>query len=67
MSDAQSNNFRFATIYGDHMVLQQSSDPTMYKANVWGYVQGCDPVSVMFDGKTLPATVIQGMSILPFL
>jgi hypothetical protein len=56
-ASAQSSDFRFSTIYGDHMVLQQAPN----QANVWGYTSDCeDKVSVNFDTKDYPATVVKG-------
>lgn len=58
-AEAQPSDFRFSTIYGDHMVLQQAPN----QANVWGYTSNCeDNVSVNFDGKDYPATIIKGAS-----
>ena len=54
---AQGSDFRFSTIYGDHMVLQQAPN----QANVWGYTSDCqDKVSVNFDNKDYTATVVNG-------
>ena len=56
---AQPSVFRFSTIYGDHMVLQQAPN----QANVWGYTSDCaDKVTVNFDQNDYPATMITGMS-----
>ena len=50
--------FRFSTIYGDHMVLQQA--PNL--ANVWGYTSDCDDkVTVNFDQDDYTAAMITGM------
>ena len=54
--EAQTPDFRFSTIYGDHMVLQQAPN----QANVWGYTSSGDSVSVNFDTKDYPATTVTG-------
>ena len=54
-SVAQEYKFRFSTIYGDHMVLQQAP----HVAVVWGYIPNCQKVTVMFNGKTMDATIMQ--------
>ena len=57
LATAQDSDFRFSTIYGDHMVLQQAPN----QANVWGYTSDCeDKVSVNFDSKDYSATVVKG-------
>ena len=54
---AQGSEFRFSTIYGDHMVLQQAPN----QANVWGFTADCgDQISVNFDSKDYPATIVKG-------
>ena len=56
-SVAQEYKFRFSTIYGDHMVLQQAP----HMAVVWGYIPNCQKVTVTFNGKTMDATIVQCM------
>ena len=56
----QDYKFRFSTIYGDHMVLQQAP----HMAVVWGYIPNCQKVTVMFNGKTMDATIMQCMLII---
>ena len=52
---AQGSDFRFSTIYGDHMVLQQAPN----QANVWGYTSDCeDKVTVKFNQNNYPATML---------
>lgn len=54
-------HIRMATIYMDHMILQQAPA----SANVWGYVLKCDSkVTVTFAGKKLPANFSSGMQYL---
>ena len=58
LSVGGQTTFRFASIYGDHMVLQQAP----LKANLWGYVPlaQCGGIKVTFSGKSIDATVFQG-------
>lgn len=55
-----ANTFRFANMFGDHMVLQRAPKP----ANIWGYIGvisgGCDQITVTFNGQTATAKLIQG-------
>ena len=51
-----ANTFRFANMFGDHMVLQRA--PT--SANIWGYIEGCGQVTVVFNGQRVTAKVIHG-------
>ena len=51
---AQNETFRFANYYGDHMVLQRGPQ----SASVWGFVPNCDPVSVMFNSKSISAKLV---------
>ena len=52
---AQGSDFRFSTIYGDHMVLQQAPN----QANVWGYTSDCeDKVIIKFNQNDYPATML---------
>eukprot|EP00731_Ephydatia_muelleri_P021229 Em0013g956a len=57
-----ANTFRFANMFGDHMVLQRAPR----SANIWGYVGvtsgGCDQISVVFNGRTATAKLIQDNS-----
>jgi sialate O-acetylesterase len=55
-ADAQGSSFRFANYYGDHMVLQRAPD----RANVWGYVNGCIAVDVIFNSAIISATLTPG-------
>ena len=47
------DTFRFASIFGDGMVLQMEPSVAM----VWGFCQSGAAVSVTFGGKTMDATV----------
>ncbi len=56
----QVSDFRFSTIYGDHMVLQQAPN----QANIWGYTSDCsDNISINFSQNDYPATLIKGKQI----
>ena len=56
---AQTSDFRFSTIYGDHMVLQQAPN----QANVWGYTSECeDKVTINFNQNDYPATMLKGIA-----
>ena len=54
-SRSQADSFRFANYYGDHMVLQRAPA----RANVWGFVEGCEAVKVDFNGTKIDATIVQ--------
>lgn len=59
LASPQASDFRFSTIYGDHMVLQQAPN----QANLWGYTPDCeDQVTVHFDDKDYQASVIKDAS-----
>ena len=54
---SQASDFRFSTIYGDHMVLQQAPN----QANIWGYTSDCDDkVTIKFIQKEYSTTLIKG-------
>ncbi len=46
--------FRFATIFGDHMVLQQAP----HEAVIWGYSPDCLNVTVTFNSAKTDATIV---------
>ena len=50
--------FRFANIYGNHMVMQRGPA----SANIWGYVPDCSAVSVTFNNQQLPAKILPASS-----
>lgn len=50
--------FRFANIYGNHMVMQRGPA----SANIWGYIPDCSPVSVTFNNQQLPAKILPASS-----
>lgn len=56
---APPTGLRFATTYGDHMVLQQSPA----RAVVWGYcgATGCSNVRVQLDNESPQATSVGGL------
>ena len=51
-----ANTFRFANMFGDHMVLQRAPK----SANLWGYIEGCDQVTAVFNGQSVTAKLIHG-------
>ena len=57
LAAAQTSEFRFSNIYGDHMVLQQAPQ----QANVWGYTSDCeDTITVNFVQQNYPTSLIKG-------
>ncbi|KAK3746757.1 hypothetical protein QZH41_013585, partial [Actinostola sp. cb2023] len=51
-----SKVFRFANIYGDHMVLQQAP----FRANVWGFGEVGQPVVVIIGNLAYQVKVVAG-------
>ena len=56
VESARADTFRFANIYGDHMVLQM--EPLV--AAVWGFGQIGDPVTLMLDKEVYHTKVSAG-------
>lgn len=55
--NSATGTFRFANIYGDHMVLQAKP----FSAMVWGFGEIGQTVDVRFGNEFLEAKVIEGL------
>lgn len=53
---SEASLFRFANIYGDHMVLQQAP----FRANVWGYGEVGQTVTVVIGNIAYQAKIGKG-------
>lgn len=56
---SEASLFRFANIYGDHMVLQQAP----FRANVWGYGEAGQAVVVNIANIAYQAQAAKGENI----